>query len=187
MKKIIGMCGAHGTGKTTLIKALSHEISVPVLTSSSSAMWKKYDITNFEVLPKDVRSVFQNIGILEHIHQEDTFEHDTYIADRTILDYLMYTTSSSSLSGVDLDVHIALIKERMKVYHKFIFIKPHPSITDIVSKETKLIRADLDLQSQNTETALEYLHKWDVPYLLIDEFDLDKRVVKCREYISADI
>lgn len=185
MKKIIGVCGAHGTGKTTLIKELAAHTGLPIFHSTSTALWRKYKITDFEILPMEIRSIFQSVGVLEHIKHEDAFSHDTFISDRTILDYLMYTVSSSDLSGVDLAIHKALIKERMKIYHKFIFIKPHPEITKIVKGEEKFARAKIELQQQNTDTAEQYLNEWSIQYHLVEEYDLSQRVKSCLEYIES--
>ena len=116
----IGICGAHGTGKTTVCKILSEQLGVHFITNTMRSMWQEVGVSDFEKLPSDVRALFQNHAILRQIKLEDT--QIEFITDRTVLDNLSYTILSSNLEGSELELYKQLVIERLKNYTHIIYL-----------------------------------------------------------------
>jgi hypothetical protein len=57
----IGICGAHGTGKSTLLEALNQELKLPVIKRTMRTLWENFGIDNFEKIPSDIRTSFQSM------------------------------------------------------------------------------------------------------------------------------
>lgn len=90
-KKIIGLCGAHRTGKTTVAKAAAQQKRIPFLQTSSSEVFKKLGISPQADLSLKHRLAVQ-LEILEAaeaVYQAS--EARTAITDRTPVDMLAYT------------------------------------------------------------------------------------------------
>jgi len=118
----IGICGAHGTGKTTIGTLLSKELKLPFITNTMRSMWVESGVVDFEKLPADVRAEFQKHAILRQIDRENSEGASGFITDRTVIDNLAYTKLSSNMDGVDLKLYTTLAIERVKNYSHFIYI-----------------------------------------------------------------
>ena len=93
----IGLCGSHGTGKSTLAKLIADEFKVPYISRTMRDMWEQFGIADFEKLPGDVRKTFQYYAVLNQIEREETEGKEGFITDRTVVDNLGYTVLSSEL------------------------------------------------------------------------------------------
>lgn len=118
----IGICGAHGTGKTTIATLLAKELKLPFITNTMRSMWVESGVVDFEKLPSDVRSQFQKHAILKQINRENIEGLAGFITDRTVIDNLAYTKLSSNMDGVDLEIYKTLAIERIKNYSHFIYL-----------------------------------------------------------------
>jgi deoxyadenosine/deoxycytidine kinase len=133
----IGICGAHGTGKTTLGKAISETLKLNFITNTMRSMWQEFGITDFEKLPADARSLFQKHAITRQIKFEEEQNQAGFITDRTVLDNLGYTLLNSDMFGADLEVYKLLVQERLKNYTHLIYL---PVVFDSPSEH---LRADI--------------------------------------------
>jgi adenylate kinase family enzyme len=134
----IGFCGAHGTGKTTLAKLVAKKFDHQLIERTHRGAWENMGVADFEKLPKDIRALAQNQLLLAQINREDEFMELGFVADRTVLDVLVYTYICSDMSGSTLDIFKRLVMERCKIYD---FIVYCPIEFD-VPQET--LRANLD-------------------------------------------
>jgi hypothetical protein len=133
----IGIFGAHGTGKTTLGKALCEVIRVDFITNTMRNMWKEFGVNDFEKLPQDARSLFQKQAIVRQIELENTKNSTGFVTDRTVLDNLGYTLLSSDMTQSDLLLYQTLVKERLNSYTHLIYL---PVVFDAPSEH---LRADV--------------------------------------------
>jgi len=174
----IGLCGAHGTGKTTLLQELKKYLEVPELSRTMRDMWGQFGIADFEKLPADVRSTFQRYAILRQIEREDAAT-EGFITDRTVIDNLGYTKLSTDMTESELGLYEALVKERVSHYTHFVYL---PIEFDA---ENEFLRADVSTRHQFAEIAEGYLSQWLKPHqYLIARGSLEERVKQVLEYLG---
>ena len=148
----IGICGAHGTGKTTLARIISEQYNLPIISQLMRNFWQEYGVMDFEKLPKDVRTTFQKESLLRQIDAEDSTED--FVTDRTVLDQIAYTKMSSNMAGVDLAIYEQLCRERLNRYTHLIYLP-----IEFVA-EAEFLRADINSRDELAEVMKGYLDKW---------------------------
>lgn len=87
----IGITGAHGTGKTTLAKAISQKLNLPLISEQARIVANQLGIKSSDELLRDknLAREFQVTVLLAQIGMEDAFP-DGFVSDRTALDCLAY-------------------------------------------------------------------------------------------------
>ena len=87
----IGITGTHGAGKTTLAKALSQKLNLPLIAEQARIVAERLGIKTSEELLRDknLAREFQVTVFLAQIGMEDAFP-DGFVSDRTALDCLAY-------------------------------------------------------------------------------------------------
>ncbi|MCL6478776.1 MAG: ATP-binding protein [Peptococcaceae bacterium] len=87
----IGITGAHGTGKTSLARALSQKLSLPLIAERARIVAEKLGIKSSEELLRDknLAREFQVSVLLAQVGTEDAFLQG-FVSDRTVLDCLAY-------------------------------------------------------------------------------------------------
>jgi adenylate kinase family enzyme len=148
----IGICGAHGTGKTTLARELADMYDLPIISQLMRNFWQEYGVMDFEKLPKDVRTTFQKESLLRQVDAEDGT--DDFVTDRTVLDQIAYTKLSSNMAGIDLAIYEQLCKERLSKYTHLIYL---PVEFDV---ESEFLRADVSTRDELADIMMGYLTKW---------------------------
>jgi deoxyadenosine/deoxycytidine kinase len=176
----IGICGAHGTGKTTLGNILKEELKISFLNRTMRTMWEKYGIEDFEKLPGDIRTTFQKYAILKQIEIEEQASATGFITDRTVLDNLGYTILSSDMAEIDKKIYTALVKEHLKTYTHFIYL---PVLFDV---EAEKLRANIETRRIWDELIQQKMQELLPPqkYLIVDVVDIEKRVEIVLDYIN---
>ncbi len=154
MNKTIALCGAHGTGKTTLLNELIQTHTVVPLSKTVRTFWEDNGISDFEKLPPEVRNVFQKHLLMNQIEREDAQWEDGFITDRSVLDYMGYTVTSSDMSGIEKRFFEQLVKERLTRYDYFIYLPVE------FPAEPEYLRAHPKLQQRVADVLEEYLEKW---------------------------
>jgi predicted ATPase len=86
----IGLCGAHGTGKTTLANALSHSLGIPYVPIDASSVFLDHKFHPSDKLDIRTRLFFQQKILAKA--EDIWFEVDepSFICDRTPLDMAAY-------------------------------------------------------------------------------------------------
>lgn len=178
----IGICGAHGTGKTTLGIDLSKQLKLNLLTNTMRSMWQEMGVFNFETLPPDVRSVFQKHAILKQIHRENLEGKEGFITDRTVLDNLGYAKLSSNLVGVDLEIYECLVKERLKYYTHFIYLPIRFEATE------EPLRANLATRADFAQIVESYLDPsaFGSKLLVVTSLDHEQRVAEVVNFVTKN-
>jgi deoxyadenosine/deoxycytidine kinase len=179
----IGICGAHGTGKTTLAKLLTERINLPFLTDTTRQMWRDFGVEDFEKLPPTVRTYFQKEVILRQTNREDIEGENGFITDRTVMDNWCYTKLSANFDPIDLRVYEALVKARLKTYSHFIYI---PVSLEFRVEQEKL-RANLETQNTFASIIEESL-EWVEPnkLLVLKSVDLEERVKEVVSFLGIE-
>jgi len=172
------MCGAHGTGKTTLLKSLIGQLEVTELSRTMRDMWEGFGISDFEKLPQDVRLTFQRYAILRQIQREDDSK-SSFITDRTVMDNLGYTKLSTNMTESELGMYEALVKERIQKYTHFIYVPIE------FEAENEFLRADVSTRKRFASIVESYLSKWFKPtnYLVV-QGSLEERGAQVLNFVK---
>ena len=101
---IIGLTGAHRTGKTTLAEKLAHKLDLPfVPTSTSSLMIASGFDPKLDYCLHD--RVWMQERILDHLEQVYRQQPaDGFVTDRTPLDAIAYMLADVTREGVDAEL-----------------------------------------------------------------------------------
>ncbi len=86
----IGLCGSHRTGKTTLAEALSFKMGIPIVKTSTSAVFKQYGLHPALPLDFKTRIWIQHRAIEAAVEIWQT-ETGAFVTDRTPIDFMAYT------------------------------------------------------------------------------------------------
>jgi deoxyadenosine/deoxycytidine kinase len=176
--KII-LTGAHGTGKSTLVQPLAQEYKVPVFQRTVRNFWEDNGISDFELLPADVRAVFQKHLLLNQLEKENSLWEKGFITDRSVLDYLAYTVVSSTMSKTNLDLYKALIRERLLQYDYIIYLPVE------FSAEPEYLRANPESQEQVAQVFEEHLKLWLKPeQYCIARGSVENRLEQIKSFIQ---
>lgn len=89
---MIGLCGAHRTGKTSLAEAVAKERSdIPFLRTSVSAVFAEMGLDPAVHYPFDVRLDVQERILEATLKQWRSMAGKQFITDRTPIDFIAYT------------------------------------------------------------------------------------------------
>jgi predicted ATPase len=174
----IAICGAHGTGKTTLLNLLATELNLPTLARSMRSFWQEQGIYDFEKLPAEVRTYFQHRSLLNQIQREDGEGEDGFITDRSVLDYLGYSLLSADMGGVALETHKALIRERLKIYTHFIYTPVEFPASD------EPLRANVATRERFASLVEPYVKAWRPENHLVVTGSVEERMQLIRQYLQ---
>ena len=173
----IGICGAHGTGKTTLAKEVHKLFGTPIITNLMRAFWVENGVADFEKLPKDIRTIFQKESLLKQIEAEESYDTG-FITDRTVLDQIAYTKMSSNMIGVEFEIYEQLCKERLKSYTHLIYLPIE------FESEQELLRADINTRQECANIMKSYLDKWMTGKYILISGDFEQRVEQIRKILN---
>lgn len=173
----IGICGAHGTGKTTLAKEVHALFGTPIITNLMRSFWQENGVDDFEKLPKDIRTIFQKESLLKQIEAEESYITG-FITDRTVLDQIAYTKMSSNMIGVEFEIYEQLCKERLKSYTHLIYLPIE------FESEQEILRADIKTRSQCADIMKGYLDKWMPEQYSIISGEFEERVKQVKKLLE---
>lgn len=173
----IGICGAHGTGKTTLAKEVHNLFGTPIITNLMRSFWAQNGVADFEKLPKDIRTIFQKESLLKQIESEESYITG-FITDRTVLDQIAYTKMSSNMIGVEFEIYEQLCKERLKSYTHLIYLPIE------FESEQEILRADIKTRKECAEIMKTYLDKWMPGQYTTISGDFEDRVKQVKDLLK---
>jgi predicted ATPase len=150
----IAFCGAHGTGKTTLVQQIGQEYGIYKLERVIRTAWEGFGVENFEILPSDVRTPFQNYLLLNQIKREDGEGVNGFVTDRSVIDILGYTLLSSDMSSSQLEIFKALVAQRVKNYTHFIYTPVE------FEAQNERLRANVETREKLDEILQSYIKLW---------------------------
>lgn len=177
----IALCGAHGTGKTTLVKILAPKLNLLLLDKTLRTTWEHFGVSDFEKMPSDVRTTFQNHLLIKQIEREDNEGGAGFITDRSVLDFLGYTILSSDMSGSEFKLFEQLVKERLKNYTHFVYLPVE------FEAENEVLRANVETRQEFAQIVEEYLEKWFEPgQYLKATGSVEDRLKQIQNYINND-
>lgn len=86
----LGLCGAHRTGKTTLAIAISTDLNLPFVRTTTSQVFAQLGLDPAEPMDFQTRLFVQNhvLDAAEQVWQESA---SPFISDRTPIDMIAYT------------------------------------------------------------------------------------------------
>ncbi len=175
----IGVCGAHGTGKTTLINALNEELKLPIIKRTMRTLWEKFGIDDFEKIPADIRANFQKYALMNQIDREEEEGRNGFITDRTVLDNLAYTKLNADMSQSDFRIYERLVRERLKNYTHFVYLPIEFEVED------EPLRASVGTREAIAQIIEEYLLNWftENDYLPA-KGNVEERVAQVKIYLG---
>ncbi len=118
----IGISGSHRSGKTTLATALSKEIEIPLLKTSSSSVFKQHGLHPAQSLDFKTRLWIQHRIIEAAIK---VWRQPNFVTDRTPIDFMAYTLAD--IQGAT-DVNFA----ELEAYLTYCFEVTHQFFTKII-------------------------------------------------------
>ncbi|MEY3470951.1 MAG: hypothetical protein RLZZ223_301 [Candidatus Parcubacteria bacterium] len=177
--KII-LTGAHGTGKSTLVEPLASEYDLPVLQRTVRTFWEDNGVKDFELLPSDIRAIFQKHLLLNQLDKENSLWEQGFITDRSVLDYLGYAVVSSSMSTTDLDLYKALIRERLLQYDCIIYLPVE------FPAEPEYLRANPQSQKEVAQVLEDHLNLWlSSEQYCIARGSVEERLEQIKSFIDS--
>jgi hypothetical protein len=174
----IGLCGAHGTGKTTLLELISVEFQIPSIKRTMQNMWESFGVIDFEKLPLDVRTTFQKYALLNQIYQEDSFIRASFITDRTVVDSFGYTVLSTNMSGIDLKIFQELVKARCFGYTHFVYFPVEFEVAN------RYLRANVDSRVALDKIIKNFLEENLTGKYLTVSGSVEQRLEQFRQYFK---
>ena len=100
----LGLCGAHRTGKTTLAIAISTDLNLPFVRTTTSQVFAQLGLDPAEPMDFQTRLFVQNhvLDAAEQVWQESA---SPFISDRTPIDMIAYTIGDiQGKTDVDFDL-----------------------------------------------------------------------------------
>ena len=106
---MIGLIGAHRTGKTTLAKAYAEETGTPFVETSSSAVFEKLGYSPKLDYDFGTRMIIQN-AILDDAVEKYSQHTGMFVTDRTPIDMLAYTMADIQRDNLTPEQSIEFVK-----------------------------------------------------------------------------
>jgi predicted ATPase len=186
----LGFCGAHGTGKTTLAKALEQKLGIPYIPIDASSVFLEHNFHPSDKL--DIRTrLFLQQKILAKA-EDIWFEVDepSFICDRTPLDMAAYLLADIGNGELDKHTQAEVMDYLQDCFNKAIQyfgkIVLSPPAIPFVEREYKAAINQPLIFKLHTQL-LGMLNYLDLPYkeLPKDCLDLGDRVQFVEDYLEG--
>lgn len=137
---MIGLCGSHRVGKSTLAKAYSEKFAVPFCQTTGSQVFKDLGYSPQNDLDFVTRLTIQE-AILKSFEAQYSKMGRLFIADRTPIDLMAYTIADVTRAPLGEGVELRLqkyIQDCIALCNKFfgILVVVQPGI-ELIADETK--------------------------------------------------
>ena len=176
----IGLCGPHGSGKTTLSLALSEILGIPATTVSCSTLAaNKMGYEKSADIPKEEILSHQWLGLTELIKLQA--KHNSYITDRSVVDFFAYFMSRTNYhqKTAHNDQYKLCVQANIDYDHLF-FVK---SFGKKVEDDNRRFTSD----PKPIEDNIEWLIKeWQIKNVhIIKAISVEDRIAEILEIINA--
>jgi predicted ATPase len=185
----LGLCGAHGTGKTTLAKALEQKLGIPYIPIDASNVFLQHGFHPSDKLDIRTRLFLQQKILAKAVDIWFEVDEPSFICDRTPLDMVAYLLAD--IGNGELDRHTqAEIMDYLadcflitKRYFKKIVLIP-PVICFIPRENKAAINKPL-IQSLHC-TLIGLLSDWDLPHQMLPKVcvTVSDRVQFVEDYLN---
>lgn len=180
----IGLCGGHRVGKTTLGLKLAGELKIEFVQGSATSGFNKFGYAPADALPFSKRLEIQFELLREY--RERLSGRDSFITDRTPIDYIAYTLAELNNAAAIEQLNSGeaeLIRYVEECYEALnstldVCIVVQPGIT-IVNDSTKGVCSSMMIEKLNLIMRSSVCDsRSNVPTYLLDRelVDLDDRV-----------
>ena len=190
MKHVIGLCGTHGTGKSTTIKALIEQGAKvsPVQLSREAQQQLGWPTLAGALEKLDTMWQLQD-AIFERMVARDSAITETTIVERTPADVWAYTQVWLERHKVDwkndkrsLDYLFALGKH-LSDHYSSIFILPMRDAIPFVEEPN---RADLASRYPVSKNIIQFIYAFKTPRHLVIGLSPEERAKEIMEFISEE-
>jgi hypothetical protein len=185
----LGLCGAHGTGKTTLAIALEHKLGIPYIPIDASSVFLRHGFH-----PSDKLDILIRLRLQEEILDKAgniwfDIDEPSFICDRTPLDMVAYLLAdigngelSERMQSRVMDYLQTCINVTIKYFDKIVLIPP---AIPFVEREYKAAINQPLIFKLHTQL-LGMLGYLDLPYKVMpkDCLDLCDRVQFVDDYLE---
>lgn len=127
---MIGLLGAHRVGKTTLARKVSEDLGIPFVETKLSDVFTMMGLNPADKLTFAERMAVQKLA-LGHCEQKWAAEPETFITDRTPLDFIAYTLAevgrwnmSEAADKMVLDYISDCIKAANRFFSMVLLVQP---------------------------------------------------------------
>ena len=192
MNKKIMICGASGTGKTTLARHISGRYDMPYITTSAKALWDKYGIKTHKDaialshMNPDVGFKYQWDVLRSRMKTLDGY--DKYVVDRSYIDNLTYLMLQNGYHLCDADIKemVDLVNESLADIDGIIFLRFTPDII-LENDGARLTNTYYQAMVDQVMYWIMYsdkinLHAWKV--LSIQVWDFQKRIELVEKWLK---
>ncbi|WP_066635215.1 AAA family ATPase [Desulfolucanica intricata] len=145
----IGLCGAQGTGKSTLSKALAKELGLPLIEEQARIAAKLFGITrpsrDIKVRP-ELGRLFEVQCLILQLQSEERYKQG-FVSDRTVIDIAVYWSKwlAYTTPAVMNRFIYELCKHRAKTYDMVLYLAPEIPLEDDEFRSTNPeYQAELD-------------------------------------------
>jgi predicted ATPase len=185
----IGLCGAHGTGKTTLAIALSQKLGIPYIPIDASEVFTDHGFHPSDKLDIRTRLFLQQKILAKAENIWFDVDEPSFICDRTPLDmaaYLLADIGNGELDErtqdeiVDYLADCFLITKRY--FKKIVLIPP---VIRFIPRENKAAINKPLIQSLHC-TLIGLLSDWDLPHQMLPKVcvTVSDRVQFVEDYLN---
>ena len=189
--KRIMICGASGTGKTTLAKHISELYGLEYVNTSASKLWDKYgfkshaDALKGSMLDKDLGFKYQ--WDILRARRREVQDLMAYITDRSFIDNLTYIMlqMGSQLCQDDIENLVEIAREGMSNVDGLIFIE----FSDDVVLEDNGKRIINAYYQQMVNAVMKWVISEvkmdvDIEILTINQWDFETRIIQVNTWLK---
>lgn len=192
MDKKIMICGASGTGKTTLAKHMSELYELPYITTSASQLWEQYGFTSHQdALNKCLAD--PSLGVryqLEILTNRKVILRDlpSYITDRSYIDNITYILlqMGHGITQGNLEIFLTDSRIAMQDVDGLIFLRWNTQI-DLEDNGKRIMNRMYHEMVDNTMSWILDSRMSICPILEIPMWDFETRIKLVHKWINQSL